>query len=204
MSAVSQRHPWGHRPSSTPATRGWSGARIGWLGSKTSRRAPRSALAVPILGVLPRSLGDSVSVSIRGGYPSDCLKGVHRNFPTSRRKRKTPLAAAGEKTLSCRSPDAGMERQWSATSLRYQGRWLCPSRAIPLRTGPGRRLADDRSTDHLMHAIVSSRRPALALQSPRISNTACRWSEPAPGSSPAWLDCHVARYGVSSQRSIAR
>src|SRR5271157_1760735 len=75
-----------------------------------------------------------------------------------------------------RCPDSGIQRQWNATSTRYQGKWLC---LFPLTPPLARlsRTSGSRPLTHLLNVI-----PVIVSEDfLTILNAAYQWSASGPG-----------------------
>src|SRR5208283_1453538 len=75
-----------------------------------------------------------------------------------------------------RCPDSGIQRQWNATSTRYQGKWRCP---FPL-TPPLARL-NRTSGSRVLTRLLNVFPVIVSEDLLTILNAACRWSAIGPG-----------------------
>src|SRR5208337_3933197 len=56
-------------------------------------------------------------------HPDRCVRGVTR---TRGHPEDIALDVRAGNIYGMRCPDSGIQRQWNATSTRYQGKWRCP------------------------------------------------------------------------------
>jgi hypothetical protein len=88
------------------------------------------------------------------------------------------LDVSGGSFYGMQCPDSGIQRQWNATSTRYQGKWPCP---FP-RTPPLARLS--RTLGSRPRTPLPDMIPVIVSQDLlTILNAANRWSASGPG----WL-----------------
>ena len=98
---------------------------------------------------------------------------------------KTSLDALARKVYSNARPDPGTERQWIATSMRYQGKWLCPSGLQTPSTLPW--------------ATLRPARFALPCVIGRVDFTSPSQTDFRPGKPAVWASSQFRRVGATHQ-----